>query len=133
MRVQIDDAIGKAVFATAVRCAPTAVAHPKCLIALRFTSLQVEERLRFYEEGIAPTKNLTAMQVRLLGLSLTPVHRQRRKGSRLGSTIATAHNYPASSACGTLPTSCRRRKMSKRSCRTPSRGALRICSMQTSL
>ncbi len=25
---------------------------------------QVEERLRFYEEGIAPTKNTTAMQVR---------------------------------------------------------------------
>lgn len=24
---------------------------------------QVEERLRFYEEGIAPTKNITAMQV----------------------------------------------------------------------
>lgn len=25
---------------------------------------QVEERLRFYEEGIAPTKNITAMQAR---------------------------------------------------------------------
>lgn len=25
---------------------------------------QVEERLRFYDEGIAPTKNITAMQVR---------------------------------------------------------------------
>ena len=24
---------------------------------------QVEERLRFYDEGIAPTKNITAMQV----------------------------------------------------------------------
>ena len=26
---------------------------------------QVEERLRFYDEGIAPTKNITAMQVNL--------------------------------------------------------------------
>ena len=26
---------------------------------------QVEERLRFYDEGVAPTKNLTAMQVSL--------------------------------------------------------------------
>ena len=26
---------------------------------------QVEERLRFYDEGIAPTKNVTAMQARL--------------------------------------------------------------------
>ena len=25
---------------------------------------QVEERLRFYDEGIAPTKNVTAMQAR---------------------------------------------------------------------
>jgi hypothetical protein len=25
---------------------------------------QVEERLRFYEEGVAPTKNLAAMQAR---------------------------------------------------------------------
>lgn len=24
---------------------------------------QVEERLRFYEDGVAPTKNITAMQV----------------------------------------------------------------------
>ncbi len=24
--------------------------------------MQVEERLRFYEDGVAPTKNLTAMQ-----------------------------------------------------------------------
>ena len=31
---------------------------------------QVEERLRFYEEGIAPTKNLTVMQA---ALALTKV------------------------------------------------------------
>ena len=26
---------------------------------------QVEERLRFYDDGVAPTKNVTAMQARL--------------------------------------------------------------------
>ena len=26
---------------------------------------QVEERLRFYDEGVAPTKNVTAMQARV--------------------------------------------------------------------
>ena len=30
---------------------------------------QVEERLRFYDEGIAPTKNITAMQVSLTSFS----------------------------------------------------------------
>ncbi len=30
---------------------------------------QVEERLRFYDEGVAPTKNVTAMQARLRRVS----------------------------------------------------------------
>ncbi len=38
---------------------------------------QVEERLRFYDEGIAPSKNVTAMQVLIICKSqLTSTKRQ---------------------------------------------------------
>ena len=41
---------------------------------------QVEERLKFYEEGIAPTKNLTAMQA---ALALTKVSMLSRSNGQI--------------------------------------------------
>ncbi len=57
---------------------------------------QVEERLRFYDEGVAPTKNATAMQAR------------PRLGFSTGFRCACAFYYRRASRPQRTPRPCRR-------------------------
>lgn len=63
-------------------------------------SPQVEERLRFYEEGVAPTKNLTAMQEVLTALGGEDKGEDKKEGKKKKKKRSAEEVRVASSGIG---------------------------------